>query len=327
MEIIHNLDLLRSSRFRPGKHTFAGHKLGGPAPEKEPGKDGWVDTGAGVKYRLSGPPQTVVEVVLGLPLVDTLPIQSEPDIRAFFGPPDNIDVEDIQVRYFYFERKMQLVWVDPAFGWGGLTRIYLGEHETGPKRYTARDFLQLYHAFLRMVPDRQRWQLTALEDRPYQRLHLLKLQALMRAFDIGTDLNLHFRRGVFLETHYEAIQQWLSEELEQTAAGRRLLESFGYFRKHDVKMLFRQLFDFYLQVQMVKSYNNGWLEAGSLGLQYSFLLTNQLIDRLDPEAAEELERVLARLIDPRGRSYLRTELVDRFDFPDDRPDPEAWLDP
>lgn len=71
----------------------------------------------------------------------------------------------------------------------------------------------------------------------------------------------------------------------------------------------------------------GWLEAGSLGLQYSFLLTRKVIDSLDSKATEELERVLARLIDPQGRSYLRQELIDRFDFPDDRPDPEAWLDP
>ncbi|NBC08094.1 MAG: hypothetical protein GVY26_12950 [Bacteroidetes bacterium] len=126
MDITKHLHRLQSPNFRPGEHTYLGIKLGGPAPEKEPDKDGWVDTGAGVSCRVGGPQQTVVEVRLGRPLVDTLPIQSEQDIREYFGPPDNIDVEDIQVRYFYFGRKMQLEWVDPGFGCFGdcLTFIY-----------------------------------------------------------------------------------------------------------------------------------------------------------------------------------------------------------
>jgi hypothetical protein len=91
--------------------------------------------------------------------------------------------------------------------------------------------------------------------------------------------------------------------------------------------LFWRLFNFYLLLKKVKAYNGGWLEAGSLGLQYSFLLTHKVIESLDSKAVEDLERTLARLIDPQGRSYFRQELIDRFDFPDDRPDPEAWLDP
>jgi hypothetical protein len=327
MEITKHLHLLSFPGFRPGEHTYSGIKLGGPAPEKEPDKDGWVDTGAGVSCRVDGPQQTVVEVMLGLPLLETLSIKTEQGLREYFGPSDNIDVEEFKVRYFYFGRQMQVVWVDPGFGFGGLVGIYLGEHLRGPKRYTARDFLQLYYWFTRMVPDHHLWYASALKDRPYQQTHLLKLEALMRAFDIGTDLNLHFRHRAFLETHHDALQQCLREELEQTANGRRLLESFGYFRKQDVKMLFRQLFDFYLLLKKVKGYNGGWLEAGSLGLQYSFLLTNKIINSLDSKAIEELERGLARLIDPQGRSYFRQELIDRFDFPDDRPDPEAWLDP
>ncbi|NBC08093.1 MAG: hypothetical protein GVY26_12945 [Bacteroidetes bacterium] len=56
-------------------------------------------------------------------------------------------------------------------------------------------------------------------------------------------------------------------------------------------------------------------------------MTHKVIESLDSKAVEDLERTLARLIDPQGRSYFRQELIDRFDFPDDRPDPEAWLDP
>ncbi|UTW63062.1 hypothetical protein KFE98_02590 [bacterium SCSIO 12741] len=283
-------------------------------------RGGWLNTSKGVAFRISeNEPKVIVEFILKPELLKELKLTKKSRIEQRFGEASAIEHKLGSTYYFYENQKMVISWNnsnDQLFG------IYLGENVIKQTQFRVKDFLDKYYEFKAMTPNYNEWNAKSLKYNKPRFYRFKELESLMVAFDIGNDLLTDFKNRKFLNHRtledfrpiVEDIERYVSqngfEKLRWERERERLkdIRSFG--------MLVQIFMRFSEEMRNLLNFNSGWLESGSVTSRYSIHKTHQLLKSIDLQELHEIEHLLCKLIDPKERTFTKSELIKNYEFPD-----------
>lgn len=185
---------------------------------------------------------------------------------------------------------------------------------------TAQDFLVQFSEFKRMLPDPSTWDADYLaRDEPV--LYRLKqLEALLRAFGLGSNLRADIQcSGFFAHRTPDDFLPLLTNiekyAMENTYERKQWEREAGRV-EHGLGMLFQILLRFSHEVRSLLAFNSGWYEVSSITARYSIDKTQKFLEAIDLQGLHEVEALLCKILDPRDRTFTRAELIANFGYPD-----------
>lgn len=324
----HWTDLTRmiDKDFDPDKLKIGGLSLGSSVKDSLENFDVsdshgvWINTKQGVSLRHYNDEQkTLAQFIIHAEVLNGLKLQKESDIEKQFGPPNAIEKSMGDIYYFYPEKKMVVSW---KISGDELRGIHIGESNIKPTEFSIRDFFELYQTFREMVPDSTEWNAKSLRDNEPRFYRLLALESLMKAFNIGTDLERDFLYQGFLKNRsiedFEPILQDMelfrkNDEFEQN---RNKDQSSMEKSADRYEMLIQNFMNFSFEVRSLLRFNSGWLEAGSIDARYSIHKTQNLLNKIDLKELNHIEEMLGKLLDPRQQTFTKHQLILNYDYPD-----------
>lgn len=327
MELTQNVNVLKDFRLDLSLASVHGIQLGMPKTSiptgilPESNSYLWLRSEKGFSVRFSNvAPHNTVEFLLFPEMLTPLELHRKKDIQLCFGPADAIEKRSGNSVYFYEDQQMIVSWNNDK---NQLFGIYLGDNIIEQTCYSVQDFLNLYHEFKQMEPDTKRWSSECLitsNESVYYRF--LRLQALVKAFNLGTDLLTDFHERRFLQKRtiedfkpfYKDIEKYVQLSDSESKLGP--LKPLKDMNPAHFQMMLQSFFRFSEQMRNILHFNSGWLEAGSVTARYSIHKTNAILNSINVAALEELNHLLHKIIDPQGRVFTQSDLIEQYDFPD-----------
>lgn len=325
MEITENISQITNPELDLSSVTFLGLKIG-DAKESIPSElisegpyGGWLHTTKGITIRVSEEePKKIVEFILKPELLEDLKITKEKRIIKRFGKTITIEKQRGSTFYFYENQKTVVGWNNSNDKFSG---VYIGENVIKQTKFSIIDFLNKFYEFKGMVPNHNEWNAKSLKYNEPRFYRLKELESLIRAFEIGNDLLKDFQNRNFLNNRsiedfqpiiddigkYIANSEFEKKHSEREAERLTDANQFG--------MLIQSFMRFSEEMRSLLKFNSGWLEAGSVTSRYSIYKTQKLLDNIDLNELNEIETLLGKLLDPKERIFTKSELIEKFDFP------------
>ncbi|MGB0870594.1 MAG: hypothetical protein ACPGSD_13435 [Flavobacteriales bacterium] len=326
MEITENITQLTNPKLDLNSITILGIKLGESIENLpleftlEDPYCGWIHTSKGITIRISEKePKKIVEFVLKSELLEDLNLTSKESIENRFGHTKSKEQQQGSTYYFYEDQGLVIAWENSSnkvFG------IYIGENKIKQTKFSVVDFLKKFYEFKGMVPDHSKWNVRSLRYNEPRYYRLKELESLMRAFEFGNDLLEDFQNLSFLNKRsvedfrplLNDIEKYANNNSSEKERWKKELE-----RSTDLprlRMLIKSFMKFSEEMRCLLRFNSGWLMASSVTSRYSINKTQNILNNIDLTELNELESLLNTLLDPYERVYTKSELIEKFDFPD-----------
>ena len=185
------------------------------------------------------------------------------------------------------------------------------------KTYSAEQLLYLIAEFRGMQSNSNSWNEADLSHNPPRLYRLQMINSLLKAFNLGSELNWEFFRGHFLNyknvEDYPKVEKVLEEFLNQNPN-----RFFSGLKNVNLASIFQMLFEVYEKLLNLFSFGKGSLVGGSsLGHVFPKLLVEDLNNKISQILEYEiLLSILKSLISPGDITFSRQELITNYQFPD-----------
>lgn len=181
---------------------------------------------------------------------------------------------------------------------------------------TSYNFLDRYLIFKRMVPNVHDWQLSSLEANPPRYYRLKELLALMKAFNLGSDLYKDFHCHSFLENRTKKDLEPVLDDINKYAYEIEHKQdiSENEYLEEDIEFIFEYFIKFIDEARRLLSFNSGWIIAGSISARYIIHKTENAIKAINQPELREIERVVCKIIDPDEKTFPLAELIEKYDY-------------
>lgn len=184
------------------------------------------------------------------------------------------------------------------------------------KNYTAFEFLPLYFEFKAMTPDISQWNEKSLKDNPPRFYRLLQLKSLIKAFGLEIDLS-EFESGNFIHKKDISEYKFLLKGLEKFAQIENNKDETDEIDNSDIEHVFRQYFKLLEAIFIVKSCNSGLIEVKSVSARFTYTTSKLFVEELNNlQHLMRIEMIIASIIDPESREYSKSDLIEKYNFPD-----------
>ena len=185
------------------------------------------------------------------------------------------------------------------------------------KTYSAEQLLYLIAEFRLMQSNSNSWNEAGLAHNPPRLYRLQMINSLLKAFNLGSELNWEFLQGYFL--HYKNVEDYPKvQEVLEKFLNQNPNRFFSGLKNVNLASIFQILFEVYEKLLNLFSFGKGSLVGGSsLGHVFPKLLVEDLNNKISqiPEY-EILLSILKSLISPKDVKFSRQELITNYQFPD-----------
>lgn len=263
---------------------------------------GWI-RGKGVHWHAEGGRLTRISVFQ--PHVAQLGITRETDIVSTFGDTRLVERRGGLVTYHYSSRSFAVTWDRDR---QGVAAVLLGEVEFQERSYDALFLVRLLARYGGVIDLRPPDPL----QQPFEHFDHRRAEALARAFSLGSLEDA--LTGRFVRDREPGAYAPVIERLRTFEGSPGEMP----FPLREVESLYRDLLRF-RHITRISPIHAGAMEMGSLNRRFSYRLTRQAVDAIRPHL-DEIDGILAQIIDPEGRGVLEDDLVDHFSFPLDPPE-------
>lgn len=190
--------------------------------------------------------------------------------------------------------------------------------------YTALDLLETVIEFTNMTSDEADWSFEKQKYNDPRMVRLMQIWSLMGAFtpellderEIGESIRDFYSGEYILERHpqkdYASLQDEIYSSLAKSPVGGGKTCPLG---EDELRYNYQNLLDYYRKLKKLLGHNSGIMEI-SYPYYFSYLLTRSVSDSIGSHVAI-LRGLLVRFIDPRGLSFTREEMIERFFYPED----------
>jgi len=337
MEISTNLKLLTEKKIDFSSITLFGIKLGDSVDKINPtmlenkvqGRYLSIETNKDVGY-VPNDNSVIIQFLMREKFLMKLNIVNTKQIVKLFGKPEALEKQNNSHIYFYQKKSMVILWdaFNEKLAWIGIGQNFIKQTVIG-----VNDFIEKYFDFQDLVPDYTEWELDKLKNNEPRYYRLQELQALMKAFEIGDDLQRDFEDGEFLDKRnqsdfepiYLDIEKYLRESPAEIEFLTRKKERFKRRgrefqrkdpREKDIKMVYQYLFDFVKTIRQTLRYNSGWIATGTIQSRYIIDKTQRVLNSIDIDELDKIKHLLCRVISPMEVQYTINELINNYGYPD-----------
>jgi hypothetical protein len=309
--------------------TYAIQREGEPALRPYPlaerhadvlAQGGWIDldvtpeagVAGRVRVRIAAGRVTDIELLPDAWLAP-LGLDTRAAVSTVFGHNDHLARSYGKTTWAWPERSFAVVWDDEH---DRLDALALGERACASvRRFDARDLIVLAMQWKRRHPGDD-WPLRPHPESPYDSIMAGRIAALLRAYGLGRAPSLDsLCEGTFLGRTEQERATALLEQLEAAtipftfpAELPRSLVTVSLPR------VWAQMFELRRQIAAIDAFNEGVLVASGV-LRHVVELGWHASTQLEP-LRQHLDRALASILDPAGRSFAWGELVREYGFPD-----------
>lgn len=196
---------------------------------------------------------------------------------------------------------------------------------TQDKIYSGIDLLNKVIDFTELTPDKSNWNLNALTKNPPRYVRLKEIEALLCAF---SEFSNHLVAEPFVWTINnfltgEFIKQRKIEEYSETLEFmQKYLVSHGKKREEnseiqigELAFIFPFIVNYKRQTKKLFNNNSGWL-AGGQTVRFMISMTNNITSCLNDKLSD-LDHTLELLINPKGFTFTKSLLIEKYKYPSD----------
>jgi hypothetical protein len=310
MEITQNPHFLYSPNFSPSEASFLGVKLGSRAADiPKDTKNNLYALG----IRFESADGLVANFYLSNAFTQHFAVANFSELETKFGDSDDCNFHNGERALVYPHKKLKLFWNVKD---NKLDRICFGESFTSTFQYTALTFIELFLEFAEMCPNPKEWN-TNLDYEP-SLYRFLQLQAYIKAFNLGNDLETDFYRANFLKTRSAEELAPTLEKVKQFAESSSVPTSFYGHKPSNtsIKWIFSHFMDFLKHTRAWLRCGSGWIEAGDIGVLFLLDKINTIQSSFDKSQLSEIHEFLDLLINPARKTFTRKQLIESYGFPD-----------
>jgi hypothetical protein len=190
--------------------------------------------------------------------------------------------------------------------------------------YTALDLLDMVIEFTGMTPDSKDWDFKIQKNNTPRFVRLEQIMALMWAFvpemlgkeEEGKSIENFYTGDFILHRHplkdYASLQEEIQMTIEKSRFGRAEKREID---ASDLQFNYRDLLNYYIKLKKLMGSNSGMIEI-SYPYYFSYIVTSSVSNSIASQAGT-IARLLVMFIDPKGLSFTKEEMIERYYYPED----------
>lgn len=199
-----------------------------------------------------------------------------------------------------------------------------------PQTYSGIDLLEKILEFIAMTPNEGEWNYKSLNNNKPRQIRLQQINSLLKAFSLTNEKNFFEKTTNYFNPDLKSeIKSILNgdfiknNEIEDfrevvTFANQFLQDNNHSYdrpvRLHELSFIYPKMIDYKIKIREIIGFNSGWLEASSTFSIFHILLTDSISANLNNKY-ENLDHVLELFINPRGQTFTKKELIEKFGYP------------
>jgi len=174
---------------------------------------------------------------------------------------------------------------------------------------TTKDILRIFLELLSLSENIDEWSEENFEDNEPRLLRFQQLMALLKAFNIPTDIH-SFVNGSFingLDKRYDKIREYMMRN-------NHTKYTVGNILGDDIDLAFAYMLEYRIKLNKALTHNQQILLA-SHSMRYAYFQVS-FMDRAIKENLEEYDKFLAWIISPENENIPMEKMVESFGYPD-----------
>jgi len=198
------------------------------------------------------------------------------------------------------------------------------------KVYTAIDLFEKVIDFIAMTPNSADWNNDVLKANPPRYIKFQQIEILMKVFLVQENENI-----ISSETKQKSIsiQSFLAGNFIKLKAIKEYSKAIKFINVYvdnnsnkfhlsnqihlkELVFIFQRLLEFKKLLNKILCFNSGYLLADSISDIFTIELCNSISNKLHKESVD-IDKILELIINPKGLSFTKKELISKFNYPSD----------